>query len=294
MFRILAFLTCILGVCSTSMGQATSLGQAKTSTAHFLNEDDIADVFSIADMSFVIRESTIAKSSLQERNLSKLLSPAEAVKRGLPSKATGLLIERLLHGRHEPELTMASAVNDDQAGFYWQIKWELFASPGGSSGIPYQYRAIVRSDGSVVKPELFLCDDYGSFSQRDADEVVFSVLALDDLLPIAKSKVNPEKIVSAAKRSFELAKQQFKLKPNFQSLPPKRVVFPGSLATKATNEQLEVWLVRFVDKKIENPENTKYVGSIAVWVTSDLVTSELTMGEWSATSKRKVVTKNSR
>lgn len=291
MIRTFALVVFFFGSLDASFGQAITSPRTR---AELLSTDDVVDAYSIADMSFVIRESKIFDSKIKETDLSKLLSPAEAVKRGLPDQETGLLIDRLLHRHHEPYLVFASAVNNGDAGFYWHMKWHLFPSPGGFSGIPYEYHAIVRSDGTYVKPELFLCDDYGTYSSREMDQIVFSVLAIDDLLPTTKSEVDLEKIRKAADRSINLAKSEFKIESDFRSLTPKRIVFPGVLSTKAPGEELEVWLVRFVDKKIENPENVKYVGSIAVWVTSDLLTSELTMGDWAATPKRKVVAKNAK
>lgn len=253
-----------------------------------LNDDGIMDVFTIADIAFVIRESAVFDSVNKETDLARLISPAAASKVGLPDKPTAELINRLLQSHQEYDLRTASAIDHGDDGFVWKLVWHLHSSYGGSSGIPYEYHAVVRADGSSVKPELYLCDDYGSGTAIDPDEVLFSALAIDDLLPPTQSQVDEAEIQTTAERAFANAISRFNFGDDFQSLPPERLTFSGKLTSGNEDaDELEVWAVRFVHSSIDKPENVKYIGSIQVWVTSDLKTSTLSKGTWDAKSIRR-------
>lgn len=260
---------------------------AQTVRAKQLSDKGVYDVFTIAEIAFVIRESSIFDTTVEKTSLANLMSPAAAVKSGLPNKLMTELIDRLLQSHHKPYLDVASAFNGGDAGFFWDLKWFLFPSPGGSSGTPYEYHAVVLADGTAVKPELHLCHDYGSY-QFEPEKVLFSVLAIDDLLPTTHSEMNEGEIKKVAERSFNEAVSKFKIDEEFRTLAPRRQTFSGKFATRAADdEELEVWAVRFVLSSIENPEDVDYAGSIIVWVTSDLKTSKLTLGNWDTQSIRK-------
>jgi hypothetical protein len=261
--------------------------QVARARAEQLDDDDVSDVFTIAEMTFVIRKSSVAETKYKETDLARLMSPAAAVKIGLPNKATAELIDRLLLVHHQPSLKVASVINSGDAGYFWKLKWLLFPSLGGFSGIPSEYHAIVRSDGTIVRPELYLCDEY-VLDVFEPKKTLFSVLAIDDLLPKTKSKINENEITRAAEKTFNGAISKFKIDDEFRTLAPRRQTFSSTFKSKREDvDELEEWAVRFVLSEIENPENISYVGSIVVWVTSDLMTSELSLGSWKAKPKRR-------
>lgn len=126
MIRTLALLVLFLGSGDVSFGQVVTSPETRTKN---ISSEDVIEVYSIADMSFVIRDSKIFDSKIKETDLSKLLSPAEAVKRGLPDRETGLLIDQLLGGHHRPALVSASAIDNGDAGFYWHMVWQFEVVP---------------------------------------------------------------------------------------------------------------------------------------------------------------------
>ena len=102
-------------------------------------------------------------------------------------------------------------------------------------------------DGNRVRPDLYLCDHFGPFAQNDEDKV-FSVLAIDDLLPETLSNVDITEIKKTAEITFDSASAEFDIKNRCRPLLPQRRVFSGDLSTNADRDQkLEVWSVRFVD-----------------------------------------------
>lgn len=245
---------------------------------------DVYDAFKISYVAFVIRDFAVFDTEDKETDLTKLIAPATAVSIGLPNKPTAKLIDHLLGGHHEPALRVASAIANGDEGFTWKLEWNLFPSPGGFSGIPYEYHAVVRANGTSVIPELYLCDDYSPLFVEE-EEKLYSVMAIDDLLPVSKAKVQDVVIQHAAEGTFNRAISEFKIEESFRPLAPQRHTFSARLASDAADvDELEVWAVRFVLSTIENPTDVKYDGSIIVWVRSDLKTSELTIGSWNALS----------
>ena len=243
----------------------------------------VADAFSIRHITFVVLDSAVCETQLKEQDLSKLFHPAEADKIGRPSPEISSLIDQLLHGvHHNLSLVDATAVNYLDDGYFWKVTWSLYPSQGSGSGIPFQYRGFVRADGTVVRPAIFLRDYFGSFYSGKND-VLFSVMPIDGLLPVSKSPPSDDEIVDSAETSLSDAITRLELPQKFRFENLKHMKFSGNLnSQRDLDSDQEVWSVEFVDKSV--PKTVKNGNSalrITVWVTSDLKTSDLSVSSWS-------------
>ena len=268
------------------LGNANCYGQGYYSArTESLTDTDVATSFTIRDITFIVRNSGLANEASKERDLSKLLPVANAVEKGLPNKAYADLIDQLLGGHHKPYLSVASAVNLGDAGFVWHITWDLFPSPGGLSGIPFEFQAYVRPDGSAVRPDLFLCDHFtsGFFS---SEAPLFSTFAIDDLTPGSTKSVDQDQIRDAAVNSLNDATRDYELTRSFRFIGMKRHSYSNDLIRKPnSNGDVVVWAVKFVDKTIAEKDQ-RDADPFTVWVTEDMMVSEITVGHWDAKRRR--------
>lgn len=250
-----------------------------------LVDDDVFDFFMIRDMAFITRVSAVVAEKDPVKDISHVVDPATAVKNGLPSRDAKRFIDSLVAAELEMELTSACLINNGQHGFTWKVGWDLYPDEGFFSGPPYKYHAVVSASGQSVLPEAYLCDDGRARLRDDSDDrlFLFSVLAVDDLLPPAKTPVEERRILVAATEAFNRAVADCDLGETFHPLAPRRITVPGTLASvPAHSAELEAWAVRFVSSAITDPKDSDYGASIVIWVTSDLKTSTVTLGEWRA------------
>jgi len=260
--------------------------EERDSNGELIHDADVFDTFSIGDITFVILQSDIYDSDAVETNLSNLSHPSVAEKKGRPTKIVSSFINHLLGGEHELSLDEITAVEDYGGRYFWTMSWSLMP-PWMSSGVPYQYHAVVRADGTAVRPRFFLRDSYGSL-YSDQKNLVHSVLPMDDLLPTTDAAPSNEEIIAAAENALKESISRLKLGQSFRYEKINRITYPGKLHSKKPIEsEFEAWGVEFVDNSIpRNVKNKNSATRITIWVTSDLVTSELSLFSWSVESKR--------
>ena len=246
-----------------------------------ISDGDILDVVSIGDVAFVYCYSDISLDDSLETELKDLGLPSDAERNGRPNETVFALINELLNFKHQ--LSLENAIADGSGNSkYWKITWSLFPAQGGFSGVPYQYVGYVRSDGSAVPPRIYLRDHFGSWYDNQND-LLFSVLPIERLLPATDQSVDDQKFVDAATDHLNDALKSLDIKTKFRFDKINRRTFSQRLQLKSKKSlnDLEVWAVEFVDSSI--PTTAKNVNSatrITVWVTSDLATSEISVGEW--------------
>lgn len=250
-----------------------------------LDDGDVFDLFVIRDVAFLTRSSRVNEQASPVQDLAKVISPDAAVKKGGPDGVLKKFIERLTWPDLDMELAGANLTRLGDGDLVWTIAWELYPATGFFSGCPDQFHAVVDGSGELVPPEAYLFDDMEARDPEDPGRTLwlFSVLAVDDLLPLAKPGIDEKRILDAASNAFEEAVADLKLANTFRPLPPRRTTVPGRLALgDADAGDLEAWAVRFVSTTIEKPEDVDYGASIVIWVTSDLKTSTITEGMWEA------------
>lgn len=280
-----------------SMAKAAAVGLAVFCGVHSLANDsvrecrerlddgDVFDFFLIRDVAFLTRSSRVHDQASPVQDLQKVISPDAAVRKGRPDGALKKFIERLTWPEFDMELAGANLTRLGDGDLVWTIAWELYPATGFFSGCPDQFHAVVGGSGELVPPEAYLFDDMEARDTEDPDRTLrlFSVLAVDDLLPLAEPVIDEKRILDAASNAFDEAVADLKLANAFRPLPPRRTTVPGRLALgDADAGDREVWAVRFVSKAIEKPKDVDYGASIVIWVTSDLKTSTITEGMWKA------------
>lgn len=279
-FRIIAL--CVFVACQTCFGQGDYAVRTQS-----LVDSDVETAFAIGDITFVVRNSELTGNSATEGDLSKLLAASDAAKKGLPDRATANLIDQVLGGHHEPHLTSASAIKRGNKGFVWKISWELFPNPGGFSGIPFEYQAYVRPNGSVVRPQLFLCDHLQRGWLSSDEDPLLSHLALTDLVPANSSDVDTDQIRRSAEDALADAKDESKLDFKLRFVGLRRQSYPSVFCGRGNSpDECLVWAVNFVPESWPKADQER-LEPFTIWVTSDYITSRLSSGRWQASKQRK-------
>ena len=246
-----------------------------------IRDGDIADVVSIRGVVFVYCYSDISPEESLETELKDLGLPSDAERNGRPNEAVFALINELLNFKHRLTFCNANAQSGDNSK-YWKITWYLNSTQGGSSGVPYHYVGYVRQDGSTVQPRIYLRDHFGSW-YADQDNLLFSVIPMERLLPATGKSVDNQKLVDSATDHLNDSLKALGVKTKFRFDTITRRTYSRGLQLKSNKSlnDLEVWAVEFVDSSI--PKTAKNVNSstrITVWVTNDFATSEISLGEW--------------
>lgn len=269
----------VFAVSSTLYGQTASIVE---------REGGIVEIASsIRHVVFVYHQSTIADSQSKVTELEKLEHPAVAVRKAKPSAAVSGLIDSLYDGhRMDYSLHSASAIDYGDDGYFWKIEWLVSPSQGGSSGPPTQHYSIVRGDGTVVRPSVFLCDTFGSSYDEDNDQI-FSVLALDNLETAPTNVPSDQDLKSAANKALAEAVESNKLECKFQFDSIEEYEFSGKLnSVKDVDGELVVWAVRFVDAAKPKSVDPDSPSCLTIWVAGNLTTSRITVGEWDPNTRR--------
>lgn len=242
---------------------------------------DIADVVSIGDVSFVYCYSDIAPNDSVETELKDLGLPSDAEQNGRPNDALFSLINELLVVEHSLSLETVTADAYGNSEF-WKITWSLFPAEGGLSGVPYQFIAYVRPDGSAVQPRVYLRDYFGSFYDEQHDRL-YSVMSVDKLKPETDVTIDEKKLIEVSTEHLLESLRQLNVKTKFRFDGVKRRTFSPALSRSSDQPQpnLEIWAVDFVDSAIpKGVNNDNSATRITIWTTSDLTTSTLSVGDW--------------
>lgn len=279
MLRFL-FLTLTL---SPSLALAQGAYSVRTNRLH---DHDVSDSFCIGDVVFIVRRSAIWGGKPIERDIAKLLPASRAVDAGDPSADFGKLIDLVLKHHHEPSLTSASAVNFGDQGFIWHVKWDLFPSPGGFTGIPFQYHAYVRPDGSVITPELFLCDSY-SFDVFEEQKTLFSTVAFTDMYTPEnrRERIDVNQAEEIAVATLATALKKHKIETKFRVVGTSHPRFPKYLfGQRRPPDDVRLFCVNFVESDTL-AEVEELIEPFSVWVSQAGTPASITYGFWAPKSQ---------
>jgi hypothetical protein len=243
-----------------------------------------ADVFFIKDVCFVVRSNTMGEAGYSGGDLARALPPDVAAERGAIPQATQTLINQLYGHDQRPKLER-TVLERDIGGteFAWKVIWKLYPKGAFFMGSPEEYHAVLRADGSLCRPELFLCD---WCRPRENPKVppLYSCISMDDLLPTSAEDVAAEDVTRVAHAAIEKSLPPDVVKAsNFTAGNPYRRTLPAPPSAtdehKAENDELEVWGVPFVRGE-RVPEFERGEIELVVWVTSDLKVGVLSSGHW--------------
>jgi hypothetical protein len=252
-----------------------------------LADEDVLDAFPIGNVVFVYRNTALPSADKAVRDLSKIISVDRAGVHGKPSDEDHALIDSMLGFPHTPHLRQLSAIDWGESGFIWEVTWNLYPSTGGSTGIPFQFRAHVNGDGSLIVPERFLCDHVDI---PGLEEPVFSVLAFGDLdfEEQGATIIHGDQALSLATSAVRML-----FKEDSKEGQPANLRFYDQsvidlrVGTK-NNGQFEikkVWAVNFIPSNLSG-DDIHRADELTVWVTTDGFVSQLTRDRWEGKTRR--------
>lgn len=240
--------------------------------ADLLPDADPDTVFRIGQIIFEYPLDRLARDAQPINELSKLMSVADAVKTATPSPALVAIVQQQLITPHEFHFVSASVSERGNAGFMWDVTYELFPKEGGFSGIPYRYRAVLDGHGNLISPQFTVFD---AFFHSPEEGWTYSVLPLPTSPTAKDATLSAEKIRISATESLairtkpENASETARSRMEYDS--QKRIRFP--VATDATGAPIhvEVWAVNFRDPSLKERSGER----LTVWVTEDGRTAEV-------------------
>lgn len=219
---------------------------------------------------FVIPDSAIGGEVPPTKELSQFVSVAQAVKNARPIAPIRALIDNAFDYKQRLELRSASAVNLGDLGFIWEVTWLLFPHFGGSSGIPFEYRAVVRSDGSVVRPRVILFDH----CVLDDRFEINSTIAIDQISVASVQKVSLKDVRGAADSALSALLMKNKCATRLPVVSQiERYTTSGLLRSEEpVSQELEFWGVHYTAGGEDDVPPV-----LTIWVANDLSTSQLSL-----------------
>lgn len=241
--------------------------------AELLPDADPDSVFRIGQIIFHYQFDELPADDHPVRDLSTLQPVAEIVKAATPGPALSALVDQQLHIPHTFHLDEVTAENWGNAGFMWRVTYSLIPKQGASTGIPFQYRAVLDGRGNLISPRLAVFDLY--FHSPD-EGWTSSVLRLPASPPAKDAALDAETIRNRATEKLEEAKRKAKDAGNaaltrMTFRDQKLIRFPVDSNENGSLSYLDVWAVNFRDAtKPDRPDEP-----FTVWVTSDGHTADI-------------------
>ncbi|QDU50379.1 hypothetical protein [Gimesia panareensis] len=214
--------------------------------------------------------------------LESVVPVAQVMKLVAPDKALKALVNQQLHYNHAFHLEQVELVSLKQIGYRWQVVWTLDLSPGGGSGVPFRYRALVSDRGKVIQPDLYI---YDAYSLSDWRERLCSNLQLNVKPRPEQKKLTQQQIEKRGRKALEKFLRKVKVTPGkkpvrFEFLNCRSLALPMSVGADGEVKSLTVWGVNFKEVREADAEQTEEL--FTVWVSEYGAVSELKLfsREW--------------
>lgn len=214
--------------------------------------------------------------------LDSVVPVAQVMKLVTPDKALKALVNQQLYHNHAFHLGEVELVSLKQIGYRWQVVWLLFPSPGGFSGVPYRYRALVSDRGKVILPDLYI---YDAYSLSDWRERLCSNLQLNVKPKAEQRKLSQQQIERRGRKTLEKFLRTVKVTPGkkpvrFEFLNFRSLDLPLSVGVDGELQYLKVWGVNFKEVREADADQTEEI--FTVWVSEYGAVSELKLfsREW--------------
>jgi hypothetical protein len=183
------------------------------------------------------------------------------------------LVDQQLQIPHTFRLDEVTAENWGDAGFMWRVTYSLFPKQGASTGIPFQYRAVLDGWGNLISPRLAVFDLY--FHSPD-EGWTSSVLRLPASPSAKDAALDAEKIRNRATEKLEEAKSKAKKAGNaaltrMTFKDQKLIRIPVASDANGSLSYLDIWAVNFRDASKPNRPDEPFT----VWVTADGRTADI-------------------
>lgn len=214
--------------------------------------------------------------------LDSVVPVAKVKKLVAPDKALKALVNQQLPFNHAFHPGKTELVSIKQIGYRWQVVWMLFPSPGGLTGVPYRYRALVSDRGKVIPPDLYLYDGYWLGHGKGG---LFSNLKLNVQPRKGQVKLTRQQIEKQGRSTFQKFLSQMKVAPGekpvrFEFENCRSIALPMRVKADGELETQKVWGVNF--KRVGAPEEDQIDHLFTVWLSEYGTVSDLKFlsSEW--------------
>jgi hypothetical protein len=231
--------------------------------------------FDIGHVIFAYPVSYRAEGDPSAVPLESVVPVAQVMKLVTPDKALKALVNQQLHYNHAFHLEQVELVSRKQIGYRWQVVWTLYLSPGGASGVPFRYRALVSDRGRVIPPDLYIYDVYNLADWRES---LCSNLQLNLAPKPQQRKPTQLQIEKRGRKALEKFLRTVKVTPGkkpvrFEFLNCRSLALPMSVGADGELQYLNVWGVNFKGMREVDADQTGEI--FTVWVSEYGVVSEL-------------------
>lgn len=157
---LIVLLSCAAAIADEVFGNWMIFPGPNPEASELLCDADPDAVFRIGQIIFEYPFDRLAEDDDPVHDLSQLQSVAEAVKAATPSPALEALVAQQLIVPHEFHFESATILDRGDAGLMWNVNYELSPKAGGSTGVPFRYRAVLDGRGNLIPPRLTVFDAY--------------------------------------------------------------------------------------------------------------------------------------
>lgn len=215
--------------------------------------------------------------------LKSVVPAAEAFKIAKPDAAIKALINLHMSGDHYFSLSEVELLSREDYGYRWNAIWVLNPIYGGSTGVPFRYRAAVTPRGKLIVPDRYQFDTY---VLKGNQQRLCSILKLE--FPKEKEtnakehvkqvKLTQQQIEERGTEAFDkfLAKvnvDRESMPLQFEYMDCRAIDFPMSVGENGKIQSIKAWGVNF--KEVLGPDERKKKNFFTVWLTEAGTLSEL-------------------
>ncbi|WP_146522311.1 hypothetical protein [Stieleria varia] len=241
--------------------------------------DNILALTAIRDITFATPLTGLSIANADEVNLSKVCSAEFAIQTGFPSPELNSLLTQLLGAQHRPMFRSATLEDYGAYGYAWTVTWELFPKLGGSTGIPFKWKAAITHDGQFVQPHLFLQSHFASYF--GPENTIFCTLPMARLTP-APAALTASELTELKRVAMHRVRETFQAAGYAYKFRIDRAVsheFPGNIPGIGDDKHKSVaWSLHFVEVNHEDRDPREFT----VWADDSGNVGDFTIGRWDA------------
>jgi len=246
---------------------------------------DFFDAFSVGDTVYIYRTSGLPALKNAVNDLTKLITVDRAALHGVPGKIDCELMDVMLELKTRTSLHSVAAEIFGNSGFLWKVVHEIGPAHIGSTGVWPKFVSYVNPDGSLIKPEKYICS--GKLVAEDTH--LFSVISFDDLSMISDGpEIDGEDALRIGRESIEklcteALKQNIVIRTRYHD--QRLVGIPIKTKNAGETNYRQMWRVRFI---LADHVSYELLDSdpVVVWITTDGCASTLSINEWHAKNRR--------
>jgi len=250
-------------------------------SAEVLDPRQVFDAVTIGNLLFVYENGDFLGQERKGAALTDVIKPADALTKAEPGLDVEELVDWTLEFHHEFSLDRMVLRDYGSDSFFWLVTWSLYPSPGGSTGIPWQYGVWLTGDGRRVAPRVYLWDA-GYYND---EQWIQSYFPMNDLRvkPGAKILHGDEITKRATQRLAEFMSEQSAAKQRASSSDPEERQpvwqFHSQTLISDLPGSVKAWRVSFINSNLVDDEyDPNDLRDFSIWVSEDGRLGALSMG----------------